>query len=304
MRLHFLSRHLLWREDIMRLAVTDTELYFDVEGAGIVLDGPAMRERPTLVALHGGPGFDHTYFKPWLSPLIDTAQIIYLDQRGQGRSGRPPMETCSPEQMADDAAAFCRALGIERPVVLGHSYGGFVALHLAVRHPGLAERLILVDTAAGVSDMGDAMGTLEQRYGPEARAAGERTFSGDFSEEAMADFARLVLPAYLHNQALLPAMGEVMARTIFNAEVSTHFFSRLAGSYDLRARLPEIKTPTLVIVGDDDFLLPPSASRAIAAGIPGADLLVIDGAGHFPFIEHPDKFNAAIRRFLGSTVAV
>ena len=204
----------------MRITVNDTALYFDVEGAGLVPDGAAMRARPTIVALHGGPGFDHAYFKPALSTLTDTAQIVFLDLRGQGRSDRPPVETCTLEQMADDVAAFCRTLGIHRPVVLGHSAGGFVALHLAVRHPDLAGRLILVDTAAATAGMGDAMGRLEARYGAAARAAGERLFGGDFSAEAFADFGRLVFPAYFHNPATAGEMIAAMGRTGFVPEVA------------------------------------------------------------------------------------
>jgi proline iminopeptidase len=90
----------------MRLSVIDTELYFDVEGAALLPDGHAMRERPAVLALHGGPGFDHAYFKPSLSALIGAAQIVYLDQRGQGRSGRVPVESCTTEQMADAAHRF------------------------------------------------------------------------------------------------------------------------------------------------------------------------------------------------------
>ena len=71
----------------MRITVNDTELYFDVEGPALVPDGPTMRERPTMLVLHGGPGFDHAYFKPALSALADTAQVVYLDLRCQGRSG-------------------------------------------------------------------------------------------------------------------------------------------------------------------------------------------------------------------------
>lgn len=126
----------------MIITVNDTTLYFDIEGAGLAPDGPTMRQRPVVLLLHDGPGFDHAYFKPWLSPLTDTAQLVYLDQRGQGRSGRPPLATCTLEQMADDVAAFCRALGIDRPVVLGHSFGGFVASHVAVRHLDLASARI------------------------------------------------------------------------------------------------------------------------------------------------------------------
>jgi hypothetical protein len=71
---------------MMRVNIGDTRLFFDVEGASLVPDGPVMRERPTVVFLHGGPGADHSVFKPTVSPLADCAQLIYLDHRGQGRS--------------------------------------------------------------------------------------------------------------------------------------------------------------------------------------------------------------------------
>jgi proline iminopeptidase len=88
----------------MRISVNDTTLHLDVDGSSLVPDGSAMREKPVLVVLHG-PGFDHHYFKPGLSPLSVAAQLIYLDLRGDGSSDRPPIESCTLEQMADDVAA-------------------------------------------------------------------------------------------------------------------------------------------------------------------------------------------------------
>lgn len=282
----------------MRITVNDTTLYFDAEGAGLVPNGQAMSERPTILALHGGPGFDHAYFKPGLTPLTDTAQLIYLDLRGQGRSDRVPVETCTLEQMADDVAAFCQALGLAGPVVVGHSAGGFVALQLAVRHPDVAGRLMLVNTAAATADLGDAMGRLERRCGPEARAAGERVFGGDFSPESMADFGRLVLPAYAHDPATAGPVFEALGRSSFSAEVASYYFRERAPRYDLSGRLGDIGVPTLVVVGESDWLCPPSAAQAIAASMPRADLVVIPEAGHFAFAEQPERFGEAVRRFL------
>jgi proline iminopeptidase len=287
----------------MRLAVNDTELYFDVEGAALVPDGPALRERPVVLALHGGPGFDHAYFKPSLSALVDAAQIVYLDQRGQGRSARVPVESCTIEQMADDAAALCRTLGIERPAVLGHSFGGFVALHLALRHPDVAGSLILIDTAASSTDMTGAMEQLEKRHGPEVRAAAEPVFGGDVSEETMAEFGRLVAPAYVHDPEKVGSVLESLGRSSFNTEVAAHYFSNQAAHYDVRDRLGEIRVPTLVMVGENDWLIPPSASRVIAEGIPGAELVVLPEAGHFSFIERPDVYTDAVRLCLSTPVA-
>jgi len=287
----------------MRVPVNDTQLYFDVEGPGLVPDGTTMRERPVLLALHGGPGFDHTIFKPTLSALADAVQVVYLDLRGQGRSGRPAVESCTLEQMADDVAAFCRAVGLDRPIVLGHSAGGFVALNLAVRHPDVVGRLILVDTAAATADMGDAMSTLERRHGPEARAAAERMFGGDFSPAVLDDFMRLVAPAYVRDPAKLPALAEAIARSNFNTEVAGYYFRERAAFYDLHARLGEIAVPTLVVVGDYDWLTPLNASRLIASAIPGAELVVIPDAGHFAYSEQPELFARAVRRFVAAAPA-
>src|SRR5882757_3585934 len=95
---------------IMRIQVGDVKLFFDVEGAKLRADGPKMREVPTVVLLHGGPGFDHSNFKPAFSRLADVAQVVYLDHRGQGRSDRGNQSKYNLPQWGDDVRAFCEAL--------------------------------------------------------------------------------------------------------------------------------------------------------------------------------------------------
>jgi proline iminopeptidase len=282
----------------MRLAINGTELFFDIDGPGLVPDGPRMRERPSIVLLHGGPGFDHTLYKPYFSPLADTAQLIYIDQRGQGRSGRPPMETCSPMQMADDAATLCRVLGIERPIILGHSFGGFVALYLAIRHPDIAGRLVLLNTAAASADMAGGLEMLEERHGPAVRSAAERVFGGDFSEAAAAAFQQLAMPAYASNPATGSLLRETLERSVKNMDVAAHYFTRYAPTYDVRGGLNRIAVPTLVITGEHDWVIHPNASRLLVAAMPSADLLVLPDVGHLTFVERPDVVLGAIRRFV------
>jgi proline iminopeptidase len=284
----------------MRIAVNGTDLWFDVEGAALVPDGAAMRERPVILALHGGPGLDHAYFKPFLTPLTTFGQLIYLDLRGQGRSDRPPLETCTVEQMADDTAAFCRVLGLEHPVVLGHSFGGTVALSLALRHPDLVGRLVLVDTTACWSaDHAEALALLEAWHGPAVRDAA-RAMEGDRSAAARADFNRLVFPTYIWDPALRAPVMAAVGRSSYAHALADRFWGGLADAYDLRARLGEIRWPTLVIVGERDWRTPPSASRTIAAGIPGAELLVLPDVGHFPYAEASEAFATAVGQFLGT----
>ena len=132
----------------MHVLVNGVRLFFDVEGGKLVPDGSAMREKPTLLLLHGGPGFDHTIYKPAYSALADIAQVIYLDHRGNGRSDAGPKESWTLAQWGDDVRAFCDALGIEKPIVLGVSFGGMVAMAYATRHPSHPGKLILISTEA------------------------------------------------------------------------------------------------------------------------------------------------------------
>lgn len=120
----------------MRIEVEPgVRLYVDIDGCGLVPDGPAMRDKPTLILLHGGPGFDHSSFKPVFGQLADAAQVVYVDHRGHGRSDRRPPQEWNLDTFADDLVRLCAVLGIEKPVVLGQSYGGFVAQRYLARHP-------------------------------------------------------------------------------------------------------------------------------------------------------------------------
>jgi pimeloyl-ACP methyl ester carboxylesterase len=102
----------------MHVQVRDIRLFFDVIGMGLVPDGPEMRARPIIVCLHGGPGFDHSSFKPLFESLADVAQLVFLDHRGNGRSDRSSPEHWNLDTWIDDVHGFCGALGIERPILL------------------------------------------------------------------------------------------------------------------------------------------------------------------------------------------
>lgn len=275
-----------------------TKLFIDVEGAELTVSDGSLRPRPVLVILHGGHGFDQGYLRPGLRALADHAQLFFVDLRGQGRSQPVSVESCTLEQMADDVAALCSELGLARPVIFGHSAGGFVALQLALRHPGSAGGLVLCHTAPtlapgvypappGPAERGDAL----------AAAAAAALFSGDFSTDVAESFSRLVFPLYAapgHEQ--IPP--KLMALSRLDTEIAAHFFTRLAAGYDVRPRLGEIDLPTLVVTGRHDWVCPPSAGRAIAEAIPGARLVELADAGHFGFSEAPGQFLEAVRAYL------
>ena len=132
----------------MRARIRDTEIYFDVEGAGLVPDGPRMREKPVAFVLHGGPGGDHTGFKPGMTPLSDRMQLVYFDHRGQGRSGQGDPARYTLDENVEDMEALRLHLGLGPIVSIGTSYGGMVAMAHAARYPASVSHLVLVVTAA------------------------------------------------------------------------------------------------------------------------------------------------------------
>ncbi|MEM8624260.1 MAG: alpha/beta hydrolase, partial [Pseudomonadota bacterium] len=132
----------------MYTSVNGARLYFDVDGEGLTPDGAAMREKPTVVMVHGGPGADHSVSKPLFGQLTDIAQVVFYDHRGNGRSSGDDPKEWTLAQWGDDLRGLCDALGIERPIVIGTSFGGFVSLAYATRHPDHAAGLVLISTAA------------------------------------------------------------------------------------------------------------------------------------------------------------
>src|SRR3954463_7479404 len=182
----------------MQVLVNGVRLFFDVEGPSLVPDGPTMRHKPTLLMLHGGPGADHSIYRPDYSPLSDIAQVIYLDHRGNGRSDDGPRERWTLAQWGDDVRAFCDALGIVDPIVLGASFGGMVALAYATRHPAHPAKLILVSTEAkGGSHLERRIALFERFGGPEVGALARRRFlDGENDPATIADWLRLAFPHY------------------------------------------------------------------------------------------------------------
>jgi len=132
----------------MKAKIRGTEIYFDVEGAGLVADGNTLREKPVAFAIHGGPGSDHTGLRTGFSPLSDRMQIVYFDHRGSGRSARGDKSKYTLDENVEDMEALRRYLGLGAIISMGTSYGGMVAMAHAIRYPEAVSRLVLIVTAA------------------------------------------------------------------------------------------------------------------------------------------------------------
>ena len=164
----------------MKARIRGTEIYFDVDGAGLVPDGDRMVDRPVLFLLHGGPGGDHTGFKSTVARLVDVAQLVYIDHRGSGRSTPADPATYTLEENIDDVDALRDYLGLESICLLGSSYGGMVAQGYAIRYPGRVSNLVLCATAPSHRFLDDARQIVGERGTPEQPALCQRLWAGSY----------------------------------------------------------------------------------------------------------------------------
>jgi proline iminopeptidase len=286
----------------MHVLINGVRLFFDVEGAKLVPDGPAMREKPTLLLLHGGPGFDHSIYKPAYAALADIAQIIYLDHRGNGRSDDGARESWNLAQWGDDVRAFCDALGVVDPIVLGASFGGMVALAYATRHPDHPSRLVLISTEAAGGTHRDRRVALFERFGgAEVGALARRRFlevQGQADRAALDAWRRLAMPLYTRT----PRDPDMARRAINRSEV-LHWFTRPGGeshAFNMFPDLGRIQCPTLVLGGEDDPMIPIECQADIAAALP-PHLVQFErfaNCGHAVVPDAPERAIAVIRDFI------
>jgi proline iminopeptidase len=287
----------------MHVLVNGVRLFFDVEGGKLVPDGPLMRERPTLLMLHGGPGFDHSLYKPAYSALTDIAQVIYLDHRGNGRSDAGPKESWTLAQWGDDVRAFCDALGIEKPIVLGVSFGGMVAMAYATRHPAHPGKLILISTEAKGDSYPEKRVALFERFGgPEVGTLARRRFletKGTPDDAAVTAWRTLAMPHYTR----APRDPDAIKRGIVRQDV-LHWFQRSGAGeghrFNFLPDLNRIQCPTLLMGGEDDPMTPIEAQVDIAAALP-RHLVRFErfaGCRHGVIPDEPERGLALIRQFI------
>ncbi len=280
----------------MRIQVDDVKLFFDVEGAKLRPDGPAMRQVPTLLLLHGGPGFDHSGFKPAFTEMAVVAQVVYLDLRGNGRSDGGAANKWSLEQWAEDVYCFCDALSIDAPIVMGHSLGGIVAMVYAARYPDHPSKLILSSTST--QPVGDRSFDVFNRLGgPRARAAA-MAFWTDPNEASLTGYEEVCIPLYTRTAPL----AAVLERAVRNPAMRLVFFEPELRRLDLLGQLHRIKCPTLIVAGEADPITPAADMEDIAAAI-RSDLVRLErfaNAGHGVYRDRPGAFFRVLRDFIAA----
>lgn len=270
------------------MARQHVDLHAEVIGSG-----------PPVVVVHGGLGIDHRYLRPWLDPLARNNTLMYADLRGHGASsGADMLAESTHADLCDDLERLRQSRAITRMTLFGHSYGGFLALEYALRFPQHVAGLVLCATSASLAHAAVAMENAKARASSDSYAALQEIFSAPVGSDArLRELWHLITPIYFSARAADPARH--FATTTFTAAGYNRAAFGLLPTYDVRSRLHEIDVPTLVVSGSDDWLMPPSlAGDQLASSMPNAQHVVLDGAGHYPFIEENDAFVAATSPWL------
>ena len=272
--------------------VGDTRLYVVERGMGY----------PILI-LHGGPGCDHRMFGDYLDPLGDDYRLLLVDQRAQGRSERPPEETWTLERMAADVRALGEALGLGDYAVLGHSYGAIVALQNAVDFPGTAAQTIVSSGVPSASFLAEVDANLAAFEPKELREQVTQSWAREKHVTTAEEVGSLLseqLPFHFGDplDKRIPEYERRSADAVYSPEVLHRFANEEYGGIEVEDRLGAVTQPVLVLAGRKDRTCSVGAAEAIAAGIPGAELVVFEQSGHMTFVEENERYLSVVRDFL------
>jgi proline-specific peptidase len=272
------------------MSIRDVSLFVKVIGDGY-----------PLVLMHGGPGVDHSTMLTFQS-LADQFTLILYDHRCNGRSEGAEVTSMTWENLTADADELRQSLGFDKWAVLGHSFGGMVALEFALRYPQSLSHLVLLDTCGDSRWVQqNAPRILAKRgYSQSTVKTAERFYNGEITPDEFMPSVRKLSTAYYHKINPLQLARDIALgmRMKTRPEALIFGYSQLLKGWTVMDRLDEIQVPTLVMAGRDDFQFPPEHQAEIAAGIPNAHLEIIERAGHNSNSEQPAAVIEAFRHFM------
>jgi proline iminopeptidase len=292
-----------------------------VESHGALIYYETMGRGAPLVIVHGGPGASHDYFLPHLLPLMRTNRLIFIDERGSGKSSKleDPKEY-TVASMVEDLEAVRVGLGLGKISLLGHSFGGVIVQAYALKYQKHLSHLILGSTFASTKELNEALARMKAAMDPKDReritsleaaglfGKGEVWEHGRYPEEyAKLAWGKGYFP-YLYQKRPDPTYDPVSS----NTDTAWDVYREMWGSdgefvvdgnlkeVEYVDRLSEIKVPTLIIVGDHDES-DPKMSKEMHEKIAGSQLVILPDSGHMTFVDQPEQFLKTVREFVAST---
>lgn len=271
------------------------EIYYQTIGTG-----------PPIIVVHGGPGLDHSYLRSGLEPLGRTYRVVLYDQRGLGRSASP-LDTVNITMsgfLTDIDRVRAQVAGTERAVLLSHSWGSLPTLLYAIEAPERVRALILVNPVEPGSRWAEETNARQAaaRDSLDAAAIDSIRRTPEFARRDTAAFNRLFFHVFRGTFAD-PTAADTLLRLQLQPRtarqgvaISTMLMTPLQG-LDFWDELRRIPVPVLIVHGAADPI-PLGMVQALADALPDARVEVLEGAGHFPFLETPDAFYEAIRTFM------
>jgi proline iminopeptidase len=290
-------RFLLGEVSMKTMSIRGVSLFVKVIGSGY-----------PLVLMHGGPGADHISMLPF-RPCADQFTLVFYDHRCNGRSEGAEVTSMTMENLTADADALRQTLGFDKWAVLGHSFGGNVALEYALRYPHSLSHLVLMNTGGDQWWVNqNAPQLLAKRgYSPSTVQAARRFYNGQVTPGEFLRTSMKFMSAYFYRNFLL-----VMAREVFSPGLRPKMrpeplifgYSQLLKGWTVMDRLGEIQVPTLVMAGRYDFLFPPEHQAILADRLPNAELVMIERAGHNPHMERSAEVIKIIKSFIAAVSPV
>lgn len=289
-----------------------------VDSHGALIYYQSMGQGAPLMIVHGGPGASHDYFLPYLLPLMRTSRLVFIDERGSGKSSKledPKQYTIA--NMVEDIEAVRQALGLGKISLLGHSFGGALVQAYAFKYQKNLSHLILGSTFASTKELNHALAKMKAEMDPKERervnaleaaglfGKGEIWEHGRYSEEyAKLAWGKGYFP-YVYQNRPDPNYDPLSS----NTGTAWDVYREMWGSdgefvvdgnlkeVEYVGQLSQIKVPTLILVGDHDES-DPKMSQEMHEKIAGSQLVILPNSGHMTFVDQPEQFLKAVRDFV------
>jgi proline iminopeptidase len=288
-----------------------------VDANGVLIYYVEMGKGDPLVIVHGGPGASHDYFLPWLLPLSRHHRVVFIDERGSGKSEKlDDPRGYTVENMVEDVESLRQQLHLGKINLLGHSYGGVLAQAYALKYQKNLSHLVLCSTFDSTRALNEVFVKMKEKMSPELRqridAAEKEGLFGhgkDYEKNRytndymIASWGEGYFP-YLYGRNpdpnYDPVANGIMSWDLYREMWGSHGEFVVDGnlvSVEYSDRLPSIKVPTLITVGDHDQV-DPAVAREMHDKIAGSKLVVLPNSGHMTFVDQPLLFRKAVDDFL------